>query len=292
MISGDGASECEWEFGKCHFNGTLFDIQREFHFEELGQALSSVAATFVGEPDNAFYFNICGEKTGDSRRSIKVQAEEGNPCAKIDGAFVCKKAKSGEVIALGRSVDIQLGLHGNASESGIHLTYTDLSAKTCFNNATGENSNYRTIVNIRCDMESETVVGPSITLIDPCTYKADFISSYGCPLCDDNDFVALEGNCDPQTLQKEIIYVKKQDKGNKCRGVGMPPKKVKCAVNVISAPYWIVAAVLGVAVLIIAALGGIALFFYYKFRDASSKFHQLSEGDDNLSTGRSATEMN
>lgn len=285
MTSGAKAGKCDWEYGVCKYNGTLLGISRLFDFASLGRALLPATATSPVNPDVTFHFNICSEES--PARSVRKIRNEVHPCV-ASGSFVCMKDKAGEVTSLGKSVSIETGLYDNRNDNGFHLKFIDYSAENCYNNVTGDEEHYQTIFNVKCNPEdSETqFFGPTITKEKPCVIKMDFSSKHACPLCTDDDYTALEATCNPKTGTKEIVYVKKTDVANRCYGgVSKPKETVSCSVNVVTAPYWIVGGVLGGAGLLIIVLAVAAVFFYLKFKDASQKFYQLQEGD-NESTGR------
>jgi hypothetical protein len=288
MTSGDAATKCEWQYGTCHFNGTFINASKEYAFEQFGQAISSIVATSAAEPTSKFYFNLCSNQVvGRRMRKIK-QSNDANPCA-AGGSYLCKITEQGDFVSLGKSVDIQTGIYGSTfQDAGFYLKYIDLSEQACFNNLTSKYENYQAIVSVRCSPEAiEEFSGPTITMSTPCLYIMQFSSKYGCPLCSDTDYDALEGQCNATTLTKQIVYVRKSGVEHLCYGgVEKPPQTVRCSVNVITAPYWIVGAILGAAGLIILTLGAATLFFYYKFRDASQKFHRLNEEGNNEATGR------
>jgi uncharacterized protein YceK len=269
-VSQEGASTCYWESGTCLFNSKLFSIDRTFNFGKLGQALSTIAPVMPDDSAQAtIYFNLCGTKTKPSETS--------NPCAEVDGSYICKQDNSGSIVSLGKTVDIQTVTNGQSSQAGILFTFSDLSSKNCFDTNTNQYTNYKSIISVQCDdsdNDSE-FSGPTLSKVNSCTYRADFSSHYGCPICTNTDYTVHESQCDPDTLQKTIVYFKKSGKQHQCKGGDFQSKKVDCLIPVKSnTKYWILTIIIIIAIAVPVISIGLYLLIKYK-KTNSNPFGRL-----------------
>ncbi|KAL9649072.1 hypothetical protein ABK040_008449 [Willaertia magna] len=290
MISTEGSSFCSWQNNVCTMNNvSIGNSVKDFNFGKLNDYLYHYNDGFVGTnvKNRNFFFNICNSG-GNNKRELNKreyilenikEPTDGDVCP--PGSFVCLQQQNNQIVDLGNSLSIDL-LKDN-SNIGLTLTFKNYK-NNCYNNVTQNYESTSFKLNTICNIDySNLNTYPEIKQIDSCNFEGNIYSVYSCPICKGYpiDFDRVEGECNTNTKQRIVHYIRKNDIEHKCAfGQDLTNTVVyeSCEVPTQS-NVWVVGLVFGILIFIGINIGVIVgIYFYLKRKIVKGKYINV---DDN-----------